>query len=43
MTKNEDSYDFSISKKAVDAAIEKGPETVMEGIKDVAPKIGFAG
>jgi hypothetical protein len=40
-TKN-DTYTFEINKKIVDSAIEKGPELVVEGIKDVAPKLGVA-
>ena len=40
-TKN-DTYSFEINKKIVDNAIDKGPEIVMEGIKDVAPKLGVA-
>jgi hypothetical protein len=31
-----------INKKIVDNAIEKGPELAVEGLKDVAPKLGIA-
>jgi hypothetical protein len=35
-------YTFEINKKIVDSAIEKAPEIVVEGLKDVAPKLGVA-
>ena len=31
-----------VNKKIVESALEKGPELVMVGIKEVAPKLGFA-
>jgi len=40
-TKN-DTYAFEMNKKIVDSAIEKGQELVVEGLKDVAPKLGVA-
>lgn len=33
---------MKVSKKVVDSALEKGPEIMMEGVKDVAPKLGVA-
>jgi hypothetical protein len=38
--KNNDTYTFEINKKIVDSALNKGPELIMDGIKDVAPKLG---
>src|SRR5882762_9247652 len=37
-----DTYTIEINKKIIESAIEKGPELVMEGIKDVGPKLGIA-
>jgi hypothetical protein len=37
-----DTYSLEIAKKVVDSAIEKGPELVVEGIKEVAPQLGIA-
>jgi hypothetical protein len=42
VTENTQNYTFEINKKIVDSAIEKGPELVVEGIKEVAPKLGVA-
>jgi len=33
---------LELNKKIVDNAVEKGPELVVEAIKDVAPKLGVA-
>jgi hypothetical protein len=37
-----DTYTIEINKQIVDKALEKGPGIVVDGIKDVAPKIGVA-
>jgi len=39
-TKN--TYSIELNTKIVDSALEKGPEIVAEGIKDIAPKLGVA-
>ena len=40
--KEKDTYTLEFPKKIVDSALEKGPEIIVEGIKDVGPKIGIA-
>ena len=40
--KKNDSFTIEVNKKIVESAIEKGPEIVVDGIKDVAPKLGIA-
>src|SRR6202789_2904798 len=39
---NTENYTFEINKKVIESALEKGPELVLEGIKEVAPKLGIA-
>jgi hypothetical protein len=42
VTEEEEKITVTIDKKTVENAIEKGPDLILEGIKDVGPQIGVA-